>query len=206
MKIENLSVLKAAEYNPRKISQAALDGLKYSLQEFGDISGIVFNQRTGRLVAGHQRVKALIDKFGDLQISGDLIETPAGVFKIRVVDWDEDKEKAANIAANAESIQGQWTEHATMLVEAIAINLPHTFDALNLNSIKTPAFSLPVESIEVERQTSEISQKQRNLMKFGDVTIYLSDTELENLSCVYQRYIEQTRNNYGFITYLIEGR
>jgi len=57
--IKSLADLRAASYNPREITQEALEGLGHSLEEFGDISGIVWNKRTGHLVAGHQRVEAL---------------------------------------------------------------------------------------------------------------------------------------------------
>lgn len=51
IKITSLKDLNPAAYNPRQIDDAALTGLKYSLTEFGDLSGIVFNARTGSLVA-----------------------------------------------------------------------------------------------------------------------------------------------------------
>ncbi len=45
-----------APYNPREIQPAAADGLRSSIQIFGDLSGIVVNRHTGNLVAGHQRI------------------------------------------------------------------------------------------------------------------------------------------------------
>ena len=50
--INSLSDLKSWESNPRGISDKALKGLGYSLDEFGDLSGIVFNSRLQRLVTG----------------------------------------------------------------------------------------------------------------------------------------------------------
>ena len=47
--------LKPAPYNPRSISEEASRALAFSMDEFGDLSGFVFNLRTGHLVAGHQR-------------------------------------------------------------------------------------------------------------------------------------------------------
>ncbi len=46
--------LRPAHYNPREITAEAAEGLRHSLVEFGDISGIVWNQRTGNLVCGHR--------------------------------------------------------------------------------------------------------------------------------------------------------
>ena len=80
-----------------------------SMQEFGDLSGIVVNVRTGRMIGGHQRVKHLdpswpIKKESHEDVIGTValghIETPWGRWQYREVDWDEQKEKAANVAAN----------------------------------------------------------------------------------------------------------
>ena len=103
MELKKISDLKPAAYNPRMIDEKSFEGLKFSLTEFGDLSGIVFNKRTGNLVTGHQRVKALIDEYGDIEASigedGSIaFVTLDGIFKVRVVDWPLDKEKAANIA------------------------------------------------------------------------------------------------------------
>ncbi len=52
-----LSQLKSNPKNPRRVTDKKLDMLKKALFEFGDLSGIVFNRKTGQLVGGHQRVK-----------------------------------------------------------------------------------------------------------------------------------------------------
>ena len=198
--ITKLSDLKEAEYNPREIDKRALEGLKYSLEEFGDISGIVYNKRTGRLVSGHQRVKALRQRYGDVNVINGVIITSAGDFPVRVVDWEEDKEKAANLAANAETIQGRWTESASIVLEDVAISMPDAFMSLQLNHIKLPE---PDQVIEVEKQSSEITQEQRSSLKWNDHTVYLSDEEIEMLDSAYKLFIELNKTNFGFVTYLL---
>lgn len=94
MKIKDL---RAATYNPRKITDKKLEMLGKSMREFGDLSGIVFNRRTGNLIGGHQRLKHLDSEW---EIEGGFVKTPFGDFVFREVDWPEKKEKAANIAAN----------------------------------------------------------------------------------------------------------
>ena len=59
MNLKTMNDLKPAPYNPRKISDMAGEKLWRSLSEFGDISGITWNERTGHLVTGHQRVERL---------------------------------------------------------------------------------------------------------------------------------------------------
>src|SRR4030067_1251113 len=122
MKNKKISItdLKPAGYNPRKITDEQLERLKKSLQEFGDLSGIVFNCRTGNLVGGHQRIKCLPP---DVKIEKKELKEKAKTGTIaqgfiifdggekhtyREVDWDEATEKAANIAANKHS--GEWDD------------------------------------------------------------------------------------------------
>ena len=51
--------LAPAPYNPRFITDKKLEMLEHSINEFGDLSGIVFNIQTGNTVGGHQRIKKL---------------------------------------------------------------------------------------------------------------------------------------------------
>lgn len=103
------SDLNPSDYNPRNITPERLDLLRRQLAEFGDLSGIVFNVRTSRLVGGHQRISALEDSWpisrntysdetGTVAIGH--IDTPYGRFNYREVDWSDEKEKLANLAAN----------------------------------------------------------------------------------------------------------
>ena len=98
MKIEKRKIeeLKAAEYNPRKDlkpGDAEYEKLKRSIQEFGYVEPVIWNQRTGNVVGGHQRLKVLKD-LGQTEI--DCV----------IVDLDDAKEKALNIALN--KISGEW--------------------------------------------------------------------------------------------------
>ncbi len=98
MNIEKKSVedLKAAEYNPRKDlkpGDAEYEKLKRSIQTFGYVEPVIWNKRTGKVVGGHQRLKVMKD-LGYTEV--DCV----------VVDLDEQKEKALNIALN--KISGEW--------------------------------------------------------------------------------------------------
>lgn len=83
--------LKPAPYNPRTITTENARALATSLREFGDISGIVWNARTGHLVAGHQRLDTLKRQYGDtlefepVDTEAARIVTPDGhVFDVRI--------------------------------------------------------------------------------------------------------------------------
>jgi hypothetical protein len=106
---ETVLNLKPAPYNPRKITEKQLGMLKKSMAEYGDLSGIVVNIKTGNMVGGHQRTKNFDpswpivkqphkDKTGTVALG--YIETPAGRWTYREVNWTEKKEAAANVAAN----------------------------------------------------------------------------------------------------------
>lgn len=117
----SIADLKAAPYNPRKISEEAIAGLKVSLAQFGDLSGLTWNKRSGNLVAGHQRLRALKEQHGDaLKIEGGEVVTPSGErFKVRVVDWPDSKERLANIAANNPHIAGDFTDDVEDLIHGL---------------------------------------------------------------------------------------
>ncbi len=109
MDFKTIKNIKPADYNPRKITPKQLETLGKSMQDFGDLGGIVVNIRTGNLISGHQRIKNLdpswpITKEPHTDATGTtatgFIETPTGRFSYREVDWPEAKEKAANISAN----------------------------------------------------------------------------------------------------------
>lgn len=129
MTTRKVSELNANPKNPRTISDASLDRLSKTLYEFGDLGGIVYNRQTERLVGGHQRAKVLPpdaeihvtkqfsvpSKKGTVALGYVLYRGER--FSYREVDWDETREKAANIAANKGA--GIWDEKllSEMLIE-----------------------------------------------------------------------------------------
>jgi DNA modification methylase len=93
-----------ADYNPRKDLQPGdpdYEKLKRSMKEFGYVDPIILNQQTGHVVGGHQRLKILQDE---------------GIKEAEcvVVNLDEEKEKALNIALN--KISGDWDKDKLALL------------------------------------------------------------------------------------------
>ena len=147
--LKSVDDLKPAPYNPRQIGDDALAGLEYSLIEFGDISGLTWNARTGNLVSGHQRLKAIKARaLSKLTIKGGAIHGRFAPdkggkdvdlsFPVRVVDWDEMKEKAANIAANAPTIAGTFTPELAPILAELDAKLPALSSALHLADLVMP--------------------------------------------------------------------
>ncbi len=82
-----------APYNPRKITKEMLEQLKASIRDDGYLEPIVVNKRTGFVVGGNQRLKAL-KELGVKRVP------------VRLIDVDEDREKIINIRLN--KVEGEW--------------------------------------------------------------------------------------------------
>ncbi len=108
MQIEKLKteLLLPADYNPRKNlkpGDAEYEKLKRSIEQFGYVEPVIWNKTTGRVVGGHQRLKVLLD---------------LGLTEVEcvVIEMDEEKEKALNIALN--KISGDWDKDKLALLIA----------------------------------------------------------------------------------------
>ena len=106
MKIQKIPVasMNPAKYNPRKDLKPGdpeYDKLKRSIDSFGYIEPIVWNERTGNIVGGHQRFKILLEE---------------GVKEIEcvVVDYGLNREKLANVALN--KVQGKFEQSTLELL------------------------------------------------------------------------------------------
>lgn len=88
--------LTAADYNPRRDLQpedAEYQKLRRSMETFGYVEPIIWNERTGRVVGGHQRLKVLLEQ------GREDIEAV-------VVDLEEKDEKVLNVLLN--KVKGRW--------------------------------------------------------------------------------------------------
>lgn len=100
MRIERvpISKLNPAPYNPRKDLQPGdeeYEKLARSIDRFDYIDPIIWNERTGNVVGGHQRLKVLIAR-------------GATELDVSVVDLSLDEEKALNVALN--KISGEFDD------------------------------------------------------------------------------------------------
>src|SRR5574343_2066148 len=150
MQIKDLNPHKK---NPRKISPQKLEALKKSLEKLGDLSGFVYNRRTKTLVSGHQRQKALPPK--STIKTDQKYETPTRTgtvaegyvliegerFKYREVDWDEQTEMEALLAANKHG--GEWDEDLLKIAFA-------DFPTMNFEiaGFDAPKFNLPAPTVQ----------------------------------------------------------
>lgn len=92
----DVSRLNEAEYNPRMALEPGMpewEKLKTSIETFGNVEPVVWNERTGNVVGGHQRL-AVLKSLGYTSVP------------CSVVDLNETDEKVLNVALN--KIKGQW--------------------------------------------------------------------------------------------------
>lgn len=106
MLIETLKTeqLIPADYNPRKDLKPGdkeYEKLKRSIEQFGYVEPVIWNKGTGKVVGGHQRLKVLLDM---------------GITEVEcvVIEMDENKEKALNVALN--KIGGDWDKDKLALL------------------------------------------------------------------------------------------
>ena len=156
---KNTADLLPADYNPRKDlkpGDAEYEKLKRSIEQFGYVEPVIWNKTTGRVVGGHQRLKVLID---------------IGITEVEcvVVEMDESKEKALNVALN--KISGDWdTDKLALLIadlqgEDFDVSLtgfePAEIDALFKDTIK--------DGIKDDDFDVEAELKNPTITKLGDV-------------------------------------
>lgn len=138
MKIRRVSIekLNPAAYNPRKDLQPSdpeYRKLARSMERYGCVEPIVWNERTGNVVGGHQRLKILI-------ASG------AQEVDVSVVDLSPADEKALNIALN--KISGEWdSEKLTSVLQELSCSLDVTLTGF--------------DQVEVDRMLSSFSQEEQ---------------------------------------------
>lgn len=98
-----ISELIPAEYNPRWISDEALEQLKASIQRFDTVEPVLVNMHPDRkniIISGHQRIKAA-KSLG--------LET----FPCVELNLDKDKERELNVRMNKNTGAWDWDELAT---------------------------------------------------------------------------------------------
>ena len=91
--VVSIETIVESPFNPRRIDAKTLDKLSKSIQEFGYVDLLIVNKRNMQVVGGNQRLKAL-KGLGFTEV------------EVVLVDLDDHKEKALNVALN--KISGEW--------------------------------------------------------------------------------------------------
>lgn len=172
--------LLANPANPRQPWAAVrAEEFRRSLEAFGDLSGIVENKVTGRLVGGHKRTDqfaadpaatvTVTERLAEPDATGTLaygyVTSMGTRWAYRLVDWPEAKEAAANLAANQWGAEWDMAGVRSMLASLDGTDLALTgFDAAEVErltrEVQAPAeFGKVDENIETEHQCPKCGYK-----------------------------------------------
>lgn len=186
MEIRKMKVsdLRPADYNPRvdlKPGDVEYEKLKACMTEFGCVETPVWNQRTGFLVSGHQRIKILIEQgIDDVDVS--------------VVDLSLEKEKMLNLALN--KIKGDWDQDKLAalineITQAPDLDMTVTgFDLAEISEILDKYFEPRDEFFDFKSVVESIDEpvtKQGDIIVLGQHRIMCGDaTILENVDQLFE--------------------
>jgi ParB-like chromosome segregation protein Spo0J len=156
--------LNPAPYNPRKDLKPGdkdYEKLKRSIEQFGAVEPVVWNQQTGNVVGGHQRLKILLD------MGQTLIDCA-------VVDLDEQREKALNLALNR--ITGDWDEGklAALMADLDAADFDVSltgFDASEIDALMNKFYSAEAsdDNFDAEKAKADIQAAGEPTTRPGDL-------------------------------------
>lgn len=188
------SQINFASYNPRKLSEDARKRLKANLKRIGLAGGIVWNEATGNLVSGHQRLSILdeIQKFNPNTKDNDY------PIRVEVLRLTEKEEKEQNIFMNSATAQGEFDSDllAAMLPDididlagldssdiSIMMAEAPTFDTLDYSMASSKDFREVAPVSEAERQAridhvkevrAQVSQGMEDEYYEGEAYVTLS--------------------------------
>lgn len=160
MSIKNMNVkkLNPAVYNPRERLEPGTkeyESLKKSIEKFGFVQPIVWNEATGNIVGGHQRYWIAVDL--------GMKSVPT-----KIVNLDDAEEKQLNLALN--KIGGEWDEEllASLLnelkdVEGLDLDVTG-FDELEIEEL-TLAFNDPMEEMDDMGDMEEVEEDTKETYK-----------------------------------------
>ena len=155
--------LQPAAYNPRRTLSAkspAYRKLKASLEQFGLVEPLVWNETTGRVVGGHARLR-ILKELG-------IVELP-----VSVVHLDERREKALNIVLNNQEAQGRYDpDKLAELLEELQ-DLPELemtgFDDTTLASLRYEPDDLPaLDEADANRVEITIATDSETYSRFAE--------------------------------------
>lgn len=172
-----VSDLRPAEYNPRqdlKPGDREYEKIARSIDEFGYVEPIVWNETTGNIVGGHQRLKILIER-GETEV------------EVSVVRLNEHDEKVLNVALN--KITGRWdTGKLTDLLKELQAE--GAMEVTGFEDWELDALSMQYDHIDdlLNEDFSEFAAKEPK------DTFTITFTLPEDVKTAVQEYIETTPN------------
>lgn len=165
LETKKLSEIIPSSYNPRIELQKGMkeyEDIKESIEKFGIVEPLVFNERTNRLVSGHQRLN-ILKELGYEEV------------EVSVVNLSEEDERKLNIALN--KITGRWDYPKLYNILSSLKTLSHTgFSRREFENLRillegyTPKGRERVIKTEIINKYGDLVQLDNNFLKIGDAT------------------------------------
>lgn len=137
----SVDALNPAPFNPRVPMEPggeAWQKLKRSIEQFQYVDPLVWNERTGHLIGGHQRLAVMVREFGVTEVD------------VSVVSLDDAKERALNIALNKVGSEAERWDQARLQTLLDELRLSDQVDE-TLTGFDTP---------EIDRMLLETGEQQ----------------------------------------------
>ena len=167
------------------------------MDEFGDLSGIVFNVRSQHLVCGHQRRdnlpadSAIVDY---REASDDRGTVGYGFvlvgkrrWPVLFVDWDDVKEKAANVSANNPHIAGDFSAELQQILQEINAGAPDIFSSTLLDELLEEQADHELKPVPMSAPKLAWVLIAIPLARYGDIAL-----DIEKIAAVPDIFIETT--------------
>lgn len=185
-----LSELREYEYNPRN-NDGAVQAVAESIEQFGFKVPIIID-REGVIIAGHTRKKAA-DSLG-------LASVPC----IVADDLTPEQIKAFRLTDNKTGELAEWDFDLLEkeLAELTAFDVDMSLFGFDENVFDMFIDETPNE-IQLPREDVGTAIKRKSL-KYGSVTIYMSDEEAARFENFYDLYLEQNGNAFGLVNELLD--
>ena len=188
---KRIADMERATYNPRVELQpgdAEYETLKRSLEQFGMVEPVVWNERTNRVVGGHQRL---------------IVEAALGheEVDVSVVDLDEIKEKELNIALN--KIGGRWdTEKLGAVFDSLGDRALETgFTQPEIDEVQAKLEQL-IDQGMIDQELAQIEKTFNLSLRFDqhdrdDLEAYIKTHGKDSLVAVILKTVFEEGNNNG---------
>ena len=188
---KRIADMERATYNPRVELQpgdAEYETLKRSLEQFGMVEPVVWNERTNRVVGGHQRLTV------EAALGHEEVD-------VSVVDLDEIKEKELNIALN--KIGGRWdTEKLGAVFDRLGDRALETgFTQPEIDEVQAKLEQL-IDQGMIDQELAQIEKTFNLSLRFDqhdrdDLEAYIKTHGKDSLVAVILKTVFEEGNNNG---------
>ena len=172
------SEITPAPYNPRTISDEARKALKKNIKENGIIGGMVWNEQTGNLVSGHQKLN-IADEVNKYEAGKNDYE-----IKVEVINVDLKKEKELNIWFNSSSVQGTYDyKKLALILPDIDADLAG-LDEVDLSMIEIELPDVPeveIPSFEPQKEKAEKAMLEKSVTEELNNTVYHNSNGIHDM-------------------------